>query len=313
MAARFYRIALLLIGLAALAVTAALTYFAGLNLVWALGISVALAIGIHAAVLGIEFILAAILNAKHPLPDGYPVSGTGNSLLAWLVEVPSAWRTFVYLVPWRPKTPLASGADPAKVPLLFVHGLTCNQAIWQPMARHFAELGHATGGVDLEPLHTSIDEYSAQIDKAVSELIARTGHAQVALIAHSMGGLAIRAYCRDFGANAVHKVITLGSPHNGTWLTRFSHQTIAKQMSLDSEWLAKLALTENDQSGALYSTIASVHDNIVFPAVFQPIPGSRAAFMRGVGHVDMLYRQAVWDSIGNELACKDKLPAGVVG
>jgi len=291
MATRFYRIALLLIGLAALAVTAALTFFLGLHPVLALGISVALAVAIHASVLGMEFIFAAILNKQHPLPEGYPVSGSGNSLMAWLVEVPSAWRT----------------TDPSKIALLFVHGLSCNQAIWQPMARHFAGLGHATGGVDLEPLDVSIDEYGPQIDRAVNALITKTGQSQVVLIGHSLGGLAIRAYCRDYGAQAIRQVITLGSPHNGTWITRFAYSQNAKQMSLDSEWLANLALAEDDQSGSLYSTIASVHDNIVFPAVFQPIPGSRAAFLRGIGHVDMLYRQSVWQSIADELAIKDSL------
>jgi pimeloyl-ACP methyl ester carboxylesterase len=306
MATRLYRVALLLIGLASLIVAAALTYFLGLNPVLALGLSAAMALGIHAGILGIEFILAAILNKNHPLPDGYPVSGGGNGLLAWLVEVPSAWRTFAWAIPWRSGAPLASGSDPAKVALLFVHGFTCNQSIWQPMARYFADLGHPTAGVDLEPLEVSIDQYGEQIDAAVNALIKRTGQSQVALIGHSMGGLAIRAYCRDYGSGAVRQVITLGSPHNGTWITRLARSPNTKELSLDSEWLAKLAANENDQTGALYSTITSIHDNIVFPAVFQPIPGSRAAFIRGIGHVDMLYRQSVWQSVLDELSAKDK-------
>jgi triacylglycerol esterase/lipase EstA (alpha/beta hydrolase family) len=39
------------------------------------------------------------------------------------------------------------------------------------------------------------------------------------IVAHSMGGLATRAWLRAFSADArVHRVITLGTPHGGTWL-----------------------------------------------------------------------------------------------
>ncbi len=306
MAARFYRTALLLIALAATAVTAALVGFLGLGWPLALGAALALALGIHAGILGIEFILAAILNHRHPLPEGYPVSGRGNGLLAWLVEVPSAWRTFGLAIPWQSGRALASGQDPDKVPLLFVHGFTCNQAIWHPMARHFASRGHVIGGVNLEPLKVSIDEYSSLIDTAVRELIARSGTSQVALVGHSMGGIAIRAYCRDFGYDAVRQVITLGSPHFGTWITRLTRATNAQQLALYSDWLASLSQSEDDKAGSLYSTITSLHDNIIFPAAIQPLPASRAAFLRGIGHVDMLYRQSVWQCIADEIEVKDQ-------
>eukprot|EP01035_Chromulina_nebulosa_P009829 gene9830-13259_t len=53
------------------------------------------------------------------------------------------------------------------------------------------------------------------------------------LLCHSMGGLAVRAWLRAHQADGrVHRVLTLGTPHGGTWLGRFSHAPPWRQMRM---------------------------------------------------------------------------------
>ena len=60
------------------------------------------------------------------------------------------------------------------------------------------------------------------IESAVRRVTSKTGRSPV-VIAHSMGGLAVRSWLARQSADArVQRVFTMGSPHRGTWLARFS-------------------------------------------------------------------------------------------
>jgi alpha-beta hydrolase superfamily lysophospholipase len=64
--------------------------------------------------------------------------------------------------------------------------------------------------VNLEPLFGSIDHYARIIEAAVARREAATD-IPVLLVGHSMGGLAIRAWLRQFEAHTrVHRAITIG-------------------------------------------------------------------------------------------------------
>ena len=107
-------------------------------------------------------------------------------------------------------------------------------------------LGHPFVAVDLEPVFGSIDQYVAIIDEAVERITRATGMAPV-LVCHSMGGLAARAWLQAKAADSrVHHVITIGSPHHGTWLGRFSRVANGRQMRLDSGWLRRARRARRD-------------------------------------------------------------------
>jgi triacylglycerol esterase/lipase EstA (alpha/beta hydrolase family) len=106
--------------------------------------------------------------------------------------------------------------------------------------------------VDLEPPGASIDDFAPQVRAAIEQLCAATGQQRVVIVGHSMGGLVARAYLRRYGAEAVARVITLGTPHQGTALSlaRYGIGQNVQQMLYDSEWLRALAAGEANRNAA---------------------------------------------------------------
>ena len=171
------------------------------------------------------------------------------------------------------------------LPVLLVHGYACNSGYWLPMSKLLTQAGISHYGIDLEPPGASIDDFVPQVRAGVERLCAETGSKQVIVLAHSMGGLVARAYLRRHGDAHIARVITLGTPHNGTALAGFGPGSNALQMRRDSEWLAALAHTEADLQRQLFSSIYSVHDNIVAPQDSSVLPGARNLVFGAIGHV----------------------------
>ncbi len=175
--------------------------------------------------------------------------------------------------------------DSGRVPVLLVHGYGCNSGFWahlEPLLDR-ERISHAT--IDLEPVAASIDAYAPLIEARVRELCAATGAARIAIVAHSMGGLAARAWMRSYGSANVAKLITLGTPHHGTVLANLGLGANAAQMRRDSAWLRDLAAGETPDVRARIVSIYTHHDNIIAPQDSSILPGARNVAFGGVGHV----------------------------
>jgi triacylglycerol esterase/lipase EstA (alpha/beta hydrolase family) len=175
--------------------------------------------------------------------------------------------------------------DGKRVPVLLVHGYGCNSGYWahlEPLLDR-ERISHAS--IDLEPVAGSIDDYVPLIEARVQALCAATGGARVAIVAHSMGGLAARAWMRSYGSVRVAKLITLGTPHHGTMLANLGPGANAVQMRRDSAWLRDLAAGETRDDRARIVSIYTHHDNIVAPQDSSILPGARNVAFGGVGHV----------------------------
>lgn len=164
--------------------------------------------------------LAAITVLLLPLVTTFLVIATtavksrapGANGLWWRSLVCEYWagvRVFLFQLPWAKSPPMVRRAttsprpSPPRIPVILVHGYLCNHRVWDVMANRLRRAGHPVLGVDLEPLFSSIDRYVPLIEHAVQELCRQTGSAKVALIGHSMGGLAIRAWMRGHGKSVV--------------------------------------------------------------------------------------------------------------
>ncbi|WP_426111523.1 esterase/lipase family protein [Massilia sp. PWRC2] len=199
---------------------------------------------------------------------------------------------------------------PAPVPVLLLHGYGGNSGFWTPlMARlRTARISHAS--VDLEPLTASIDDYADHIEHAVDALCAATGAAGVVIVAHSMGGLAARAWLRRYGSSRLLRLITLGTPHHGTTLANLGVGLNAAQMrrsraGLQSAWLAQLDADEAASGAgtrALITSIYSYQDNIVSPQNSSCLAGARLLPLAGVGHVALGSDARALDGVLAELA-----------
>ena len=240
-------------------------------------------------VMTVEFAAMHTINRA----DRAPRARAGQVVVAWWAEVRAAVLVFCWRQPFRHQSqPDWLPAQPTgRRGVVLVHGFMCNRGIWLPWFAPLRDAGHAYLAVNLEPVMSSIDDYAATIDDAVLRVTAATGMAPV-LVCHSMGGLAVRAWLRAHHADArVHRVLTLGTPHGGTWLGRFSSAVNGRQMSLAGDWVAALQRAEPAGRAALFTCWYSNCDNIVFPASTAGLAGADNRFVHGLAHVQMALDQ----------------------
>jgi pimeloyl-ACP methyl ester carboxylesterase len=220
---------------------------------------------------------------------------------AWWGElVATAW-VFNWWQPFRRGAIADYMADKSAVKshkpgIVLVHGFFCNRGFWTRWMHRLQGENRMFVAVDLEPAFGSIDDYISTIEHAVEKVRAATGMPPI-LIGHSMGGLAIRAWLATRNSTgAVQRVITLGTPHQGTWLGQFSHSLNGKQMRINSPWLKILAEKEAPTSSSLFVCFYSNCDNIVFPVSSATREGADNRLMLGLGHVAMAQDPQVIDA-----------------
>jgi triacylglycerol esterase/lipase EstA (alpha/beta hydrolase family) len=228
-----------------------------------------------------NFVMAS--RAASPTPPAYRL-GFGARLRMLAEEFRASMLVTSWHVP-RGCARMTVHPHGAHVPVLLVHGYGCNSGYWAHLVPLLDREGISHASVDLEPVAGSIDDYAPLLEERVQALCAATGAARIAIVAHSMGGLAARAWMRRYGSARVAKAITLGTPHHGTKLARFGPGANAVQMRRDGPWLRDLAASEGPDVRARIVSIYTHHDNIVAPQDSSVLPGARNIAFGGVGHV----------------------------
>ncbi len=191
----------------------------------------------------------------------------------------------------------ASLAHPAR-PVLLVHGILCNRAVWRPLAARLHAAGFAPiHAINLEPLFADIDLQARSLVPELLALHQTSRGAPVAIVSHSMGGLVTRALLRSVGSEMISRVITIACPHNGTRLVGGLRWPATRQMRWDSIWLQTLGASEGGHFSVPFASIYSVEDNLVAPAVSARLTGAQMYPMRGIGHLGMLSTQAALDCV----------------
>lgn len=167
--------------------------------------------------------------------------------------------------------------------VLLQHGYLHNGAVWNPLTRALESLGFRVFTID-QPLFGSIDTLAARLAARVGEIRERTGVTQVTLIAHSMGGLIARAYLRNHGDNSVNELVTLGSPHHGTFHAYLALGENGKQMRPGNAWLKTLA---QSRVNVPFTSIYSIYDTLISPQTSSRMDEASNIELTGVGHVAM--------------------------
>lgn len=265
--------------------------------------------GLH---LGLQMLLMRRVVRK----AGAPVPSWRTVAAAWLAE----WRLAVQVFGWRLPFRARAEADGwpecgttgqvgamGQVGVVLVHGFFCNRAVWAPWLRRLKKGGIACAAMTLEPAHgASIDAMVADLDACARRMTQATGRAPL-IVAHSMGGLVVRAWLGQLSTQerpqlAAH-VVTLATPHRGTWMARFAHGLPALQMRTDSPWLQRLGPPPSDVP---FSCWWSCCDNIVFPFPVATLPGQDAHRLDDVAHVQLVFDERVWRFC---LALRERLQA----
>jgi triacylglycerol esterase/lipase EstA (alpha/beta hydrolase family) len=155
----------------------------------------------------------------------------------------------------------------------------------------------------------SIDEYGSRIEAAVSRLETATGCAPV-VVAHSMGGLAARAWLRQLGCGRLHHLVTIGTPHRGTAMARHAWAKNSRQMRIGGAWLEALSAAEAPQVRFAVTCFWSRCDNIVFPTDSATLLGADNRHLDATPHVRMVYHPEVFAEVMRLVASAQALPTG---
>jgi triacylglycerol esterase/lipase EstA (alpha/beta hydrolase family) len=257
-------------------------------------------VGGYALVLALEFSLLRRVHGKDPTPR----ASTAQLLRAWAGEVRSAPQVFCWRQPFR------SHRWPDHLPanaqgrrgVLLVHGFVCNRGLWNRWLKRLAAQDVPVVAVNMEPVFGAIDDGVAVIEDGVRRLQAATGLPPI-VVGHSMGGLALRRWWAGHDNDGrVHHAITIGTPHQGTWLARFAMSRNARQMRQGSRWLAELAALEPPGRARHFTCFYSHCDNIVFPPAMATLPGADNRHLPGVAHVHMADHPEPWSELRRRLA-----------
>ena len=266
----------------------------------------------YALILAIETVAAATINRT----DGAPRAGAAEWFGAWWQEVKVAPQVFAWRQPfrWRQWPDSSSGQSNGAPAVVLIHGFFCNRGFWLPWMERLHAQDIPYISVNLEPIFGSIDDYAAIIDEAVTRATALTGQVP-SLICHSMGGLAARAWlvATPDAYSRVRKVITIGTPHRGTWLARFSHLANGRQMRHDCDWQQSLVARELElnphRNADLFVCWYSNTDNIVFPASTATLPGADNRLVEGAAHVALAFHPRVIDESLDMVASAVRSPS----
>jgi pimeloyl-ACP methyl ester carboxylesterase len=266
---------------------------------WAALLAAVLVANIHATALAVEFFWL------HSVQPGPGISRpTGRALTkAWWGEVVTGLRVFGWRQPFRSNAVRDEFHSPMKRRgVLLLHGFVCNRGLWSPWMTELRRSGTPTVAINLEPVLGPIDRYVDSIDAAVARLESATGRAPI-IVAHSMGGLAVRAWLRDRAADQrVHSIITIGTPHAGTAMARFALSPNTRQMREGNEWLRALQRSETVERRRLFTCYFSHCDNIVFPASNAMLVNALNHHVPGVAHVHLAFHRPILNDVLNRAA-----------
>jgi pimeloyl-ACP methyl ester carboxylesterase len=227
---------------------------------------------------------------------------------AVLVESMASLKLITLLQPWAPRPDgiRLAGKNWRKkkpLPVLLVHGYLCNSAVWAGTRALLDRADVSSHAITLEPAIGSIRSYSEAIHEAIDDLLAATGAPQVKIIAHSMGGVAVRYHATEYGHHRIAGMMSIGSPHYGTALSTLGIGKNVKQMAWGSYFLK--TLREHPTDREFQSKIISLwspQDNIVCPPVSSKLEFAKNIAVPGCGHVSVVNDSTTEDMVLNWLA-----------
>jgi triacylglycerol lipase len=183
--------------------------------------------------------------------------------------------------------------DAAETPIVLVHGIIDNHAIFTVMERALRRRGFQTlSAYDYGLLTHNIPRAAVRLGEAIEKLSAATGYERIHVIGHSLGGLIARYYVQRLaGDRRVHTLVTLGTPHQGTQLAWSAPLLpLVRQLTPNSSVMRELAEPApgcRTRFVAFYSDI----DHLIVPSrnarVDHPDLNVRNIAARGVGHLSM--------------------------
>ena len=166
-------------------------------------------------------------------------------------------------------------ADNAKHPILLIHGIGSDPTSWKNLPKYLSNRGYDVFVMDWKewdnlPYANRSDKpfkvLAAVIARQTAKIREVTGKDKINIVAHSISGIAVRAYMADWGKSVeprgkyqgdINKVIYLSTPHYGIEKINAN----LKKMMLDSDfgkWMDRHTLC--DQLRVASPDLLKLHD-----------------------------------------------------
>jgi triacylglycerol lipase len=206
---------------------------------------------------------------------------------------------------------LVSDVEAAGTPILLVHGIVSNRSIFTLLRRGLTRRGFSNVfAMNYTTLSTDVRTAAARLSEEVERIVEETGFERVHLIGHSLGGLIGRYYVTRLGGDVrVHTLVTLGTPHAGTYAAYAVPTRLMQQMRPGSGLMRELARpvrgcrtrfiaywSDSDLAIVPQSSAALRHRDL----------GARSVRLHGAGHLTLPMLGEVVHGISDALAHLDE-------
>lgn len=208
-------------------------------------------------------------------------------------------------------------SEPAdrRLPVLLLHGLGHNQSWSYKLQRNICNDGFAARSVNYHTFSRGLNECADLVADHIWEYTGRSAAPAVHVVAHSIGGLVLRAAInrhpeiQDYVATG----ITIGTPHRGTpWaygpgavVPLVGH--LVRELRPNSETLQEIH-NQTVAGSTRWISMYSVSDEVVpmhYGQLEHPLLDIQQVQYRGLGHYGLMYHPAVITAVLQGLASSD--------
>jgi len=200
--------------------------------------------------------------------------------------------------------------EAAGTPILLVHGMIDNRSIFTLLRRGLRRRGFGrVVSINYSPLTTDVRVAAAWLAEEVEALVVETGYERVHVIGHSLGGLIARYYVTRLGGHdRVHTLVTLGTPHGGTFNAYALPSHLCRQLRPGSELMRELGAPV-PRCKTRFVAYWSDLDQMVFPQRNAKLSHSDLSVhnieVHATGHMSLPINGDVVHSISTRLAQLD--------
>jgi triacylglycerol lipase len=189
-----------------------------------------------------------------------------------------------------------TGPPTGRTPVVFVHGWTADETMWETAVATFEAAGYSPGDITVlyydssQPAATAAQTLAAEVD----HLRSYTGRSKVDIVSHSYGSM-VTKYCIELGscANKVSHWMSLAGADNGTAIALACSlfQASCADMAGQTTTIADLqaAWPQITAQGVKVEVQWSPNDGVILPAANSqnPAPAVNIELTGGIGHNDI--------------------------